>query len=119
MLKRIPQPPIDLARRSREERPAWIGSSIAGLALLLAVIGLVRLTRVETVDENLALEPQVNLAFAHGGVRMVHPKVEMPSIPGAPPWMPGDPPLTVAGPQARLRGSRLAIDLTAKDPCPT
>jgi hypothetical protein len=96
-----------------------MGLSIGGVALLLALFGLVRLTRVETVDEDFALEPQVNLAFAHGGVRMVHPQMAMPSIPGAPPWMPGDPPLVGAEPQQKPRGSRLAIDLAAKDPCPT
>ncbi len=119
-MRRIPQPPVDLAARSREERSAWPGAVVAAMGLLLALFGLARITAVETVQNTTAREAQINLAFAHGGVRYVHPAA--PSLPDGmmpPVGLPGEGPGAWGAPATSSARSRLLVDLGAKDPCPT
>ncbi len=115
------QPRVDPAQRPRETRSFLPGFVFCVAGLLGALYGLGRLTSVEKVSGDLALETEVNMAIAHGGVRYV---VEQQAGPesefdrarrrGVVEGMPGG-----AGWREPARVGRLRIDLTSKEPCPT
>lgn len=119
-MKRVPQPPINALTRRREQRGAWPGLVLSVAGLLAGFFGLGRLTDVETVQGCLALEKEINMAFAHGGVKEAQAKPSPPSAlnPGqpllSPEGLPLNLPATHGGGPLRFR-----IDTTAKDPCPT
>ena len=104
--------------RDREERGPWPGLMMAAVGLICGFFGLGRVTDVETLQGSLALEKEINVAFAHGGVKDARPKP-----PSLVPLLPGQPvpsPETLFA-QTRATGNtpRFRIDTTAKDPCPT
>lgn len=120
-MNKVHQPQIDPARRLPEGRSFLPGFVLSLAGLLLVLFGLGRITGVEKVSGDLALETEVNLAMAHGGVRYV---VEQQAEPGVETQqlrrdesrenLPG------AVPRRFLAGTaQLRIDLTSKEPCPT
>jgi len=121
MLTRVLQPSIDPFSRPREVRSFWLGFVLALAGLLLALFGSGRITNVETVTGDLAKETQANMAFAHGGVKFVvaeaSPETQPEFAVPPPPNTDGVPPVSLLPPMSGR--SRLCIDLTARDPCPT
>ena len=119
--KRVPQPPVDPARRDSERHDFWPGfiTALIGGALLLC--GARHLTGVDTVEGSTASEPQLIKAFAAGGLQYA----DQPTPPPA--FRPDDPAATA---QALDRWARehlnpltpswkIRIDTGAKKACPT
>ncbi len=118
-MSRVPQPAIDPAARDPEIRASWPGLVLSVVGLLTGLFGLGRVTNVETVGGGLAVESEVNMAFAHGGVVVVSPKPapSPPAATGLPPWTA---PQGLAGGTGTSDGKvKLQVDAGAKDPCPT
>jgi hypothetical protein len=117
---RVPQPPMNPSARGAERHPAWLGLVMAGVGALFALFGLGRLTDIETVQGGLAIEREVNMAFAHGGVRDVssQPPPTIPNRFGPP--MSDEPvlPHQTASP-GESEVVWIRIDMTAQNPCPT
>jgi len=120
-MNKVQQPHLDPTRRLPDGRSFLPGFVLSLAGLLLVLFGLGRITGVEKVSGDLALETEVNIAIAHGGVRYV---VEQQAEPGfetqqlrraeSPERLPG------AVPRRFFPGTaRLCIDLTSKEPCPT
>jgi hypothetical protein len=116
-MPKVFQPPIQPLARDREEHAWWPAGLAVFFGVVLAGYGFLRVTPVETVQGNLALETEVNVALAHGGVKDAE-KTPPPPPPDLQNWDPSKPP--PAPPPAPLVGiSRLRIDLSAKAACPT
>ena len=120
-MQRVPQPDIDPSARDRERRSSWPGLVLGVVGLLTGLFGLGRVTDVETVGGGLAIESEINMAFAHGGVRVVTPKPGPAMSPetGLPPWTG---PLGLAGGPGmgeREGKLKLRVDAGATSPCPT
>lgn len=121
MRKRVSQPPIDREKRCSESRPPWPGLVVVLLGAVCAGIGWGRLTQVQTIEGNATREPQINLAFAHGGLTKArNPAFESEAGVDLPPWIQGQ-----GGFRAQpetftpLSTKNLRINLQAKSPCPT
>jgi hypothetical protein len=69
MLKRVPQPPVNPARRNPERHDFWTGFAVGGVGLVLLVCGARHLTGVETTDGGTARETQLIKAFSAGGLQ--------------------------------------------------
>jgi hypothetical protein len=120
---KIPQPPILRDLRPAEDRKFWSGLLVSLAGLLLALFGLGRITDVETVQGGLAIEKEINMAFAHGGVKVtglkpapLPPPPDIGLPPGEDPNFPPIPPPILEPNNADVK---LRIDPTATDPCPT
>ena len=119
-MRRVPQPPIHAATRPRESRSAVPGLALALAGSLAGFFGLGRITDVETLQGGLALEREIHMAFAHGGVRDTH---KTPPTLAALETAANNPALDALASvpaSAHSQGRpRFQIDTTAKDPCPT
>jgi hypothetical protein len=120
MLRRVPQPKIDPARRSPERHDFWPGFLVAVVAAVLVWQGASRVTAIETVDKEPARETQLIKAFSSGGL-----KYEKPS--DAPPPQLDDPAMAAEALErwAREQEAKLSmgpvvrVDTGASTPCPT
>ncbi len=112
---------IHPAQRLTESRSFWPGFILCLAGLLLALFGLGRITAVEKVSGDLALETDVNMAIAHGGVQLTGEEQQLTEPQTEPAARAHATEGTLADAQLRVRSakSRLRIDLSAKEPCPT
>jgi hypothetical protein len=122
MFQRVPQPPVDAARRDPERHGFWAGLVVTLIGLMLLLAGALRSTAVNTIEDRPARETELVRAFALGGLQYAD-QMEPPT----PPVPTGDP---VADAEALARWDqeqanaeaptwRLRVDTTAKTPCPT
>ena len=122
MFHRVPQPPVDAARRKTERHRFWPGAvlTLAGLVFLGA--GVSRPTSVDTVSGGPASETQLMKAFTSGGLQFGDEQE-----PPAPPKPTGNPAVDAAAlarwdkqmANAQPVDWTVRVDTTAKDPCPT
>ncbi len=115
-MKRIAQPPIDPRTRPAERRGFGPGLTLAVLGALAAFFGLGRITDVETLQGSLAIEREIHVAFAHGGVRYADYK---PPGPGSPDGVWTEDREATSTSSSKSRRLLFRIDTAAKDPCPT
>jgi hypothetical protein len=123
-MPRIPQPPINPQTRRREVHGLVPGVIVVVIGVLMCGFGSLRLTDVEQMDESLVLEPEINLAMAHGGIRdgLKQPPASV-GAPALPPELtdannPNVPEPLIVAPTATGK-TRFRIDLSAKAACPT
>jgi hypothetical protein len=120
-MRRVPQPPIDPARRDPEIHGFWVGFLMALLGLGLACYGARRLTAIETVAGDDASEAQLTKACSSSGL-------EFPDQ--AAPARPPKPDESLVGMEALGRWQhqldsftppawKVRVDTAAKTPCPT
>ncbi len=122
MFQRVPQPPVDAARRNPERHGFWPGLVVTLMGLMLLVAGALRSTAVGTIEDRSARETELIRAFAMGGLQYAD-RLE----PAEPPMPTGDPAADAAAlarwdqeqASAELPTWRLRVDTTAKTPCPT
>jgi len=119
MLRRIPQPPINLSVRGAERHDFWAGFVLGIIGLVVLLCGTQHLTDVDTVEGNTAWESQLIKAFASGGLEYVD--LAAPPDPSA--W---DDPVTAAAALAQMERSsgkgarmKLRVNTGAANPCPT
>jgi hypothetical protein len=67
--KRVPQPPVDPARRDLERHDFWPGFIAAIIGAVLLFCGARHLTGVDTVEGSTASEAQLTKAFSAGGLQ--------------------------------------------------
>jgi hypothetical protein len=119
--KRVPQPPVNSARRDLERHEFWPGFIAALIGIVLLFCGARHLTGVDTVAGSTASEAQLMKAFSAGGLQYAD---LMP--PPAPPKL-ADP---AAAAEALDRWARqtanpappswkVRVDTSAKQACPT
>jgi hypothetical protein len=77
--KRVPQPPVDPARRDLERHDFWPGFIAALIGVVLLFCGARHLTGVDTVGGSTASEAQLTKAFSAGGLQYAD------QLPPAPP----------------------------------
>lgn len=119
LVKRVPQPPVNAALRDPEHHDFWRGLGFILVAAVCVVMGMVRPTKVETTDGELATSFQLTKGFARGGI-VVQEAVTAPN------------PAVYSDPQAmaealkkmareRATSPRLKyrVNTGAVDPCPT
>ena len=117
MFKRVPQPPIDVARRDREHHDFWGGFVVALIGLVLGFGGVRHVTGVDTVDGGTATEMQLMKAYSFSGLQF--PDQVAPARPPE-----GNDPAALER-WARQNAHPVApawkvrVDLSAKTACPT
>ena len=122
MFNRVPQPPVNPARRDVEHHDFWPGSIMTLIGIVLVLGGAQHLTSVDTVEGSTASEVQLMKAFSSGGLQ--YPD-QQPLPP--PPVKPDDAALRAevlerwARDQARATTPtwKVRVDTGAKTPCPT
>ena len=121
MFKRIPQPPVNPALRSREHHDFWTGLVIVFIGLVLVFCGVRNATTLDTVEGSAANELQLMKAFSSGGLQ--YTDLSKPPAPGR-----SDDPAAAAEALdrwARQQASaaaprwKIRVDTGAKTPCPT
>jgi hypothetical protein len=121
MFKRVPQPPISPALRSREEHDFWAGFVVVFIGAALLLCGVRHLTAVETVAGGTAWETQLVKAYSSGGLE--YPHLSAPP----PPARSGDPAMDAAALDRWAKQNanytppswKVRVDTSAKTPCPT
>jgi hypothetical protein len=119
--KRVPQPPLDAARRDLERHEFWPGFIAALIGAVLLFCGARHLTGVDTVGGSTASEMQLTKAFSVGGLQYAD------QVPPPPPPKLDDP---AAAAEALERWARqnanpapsswkVRVDTGAKKACPT
>jgi hypothetical protein len=119
--KRVPQPPIDPARRDPERHEFWPGLVGVVIAGALLFCGARHLTAIDTVGGSTATEAQLTKAFSVGGLQYAD------QVAPAPPPRLDDP---AAAAEALDRWARqtanaappswkVRVDTGAKKACPT
>lgn len=114
-------PQFDSAPQPAKSRSFLPGFIFCFAGLLSALYGLGRLTSVEKVSGDPALETEVNIAIAHGGVRFVvehEPELEAERERAHRRGLAESSPLETIWP-SRIAKGKLRIDLSSKEPCPT
>ena len=122
MFNRVPQPPVNPARRDVEHHDFWPGSIVTLIGIVFVLGGAQHLTSVDTVEGSTASEVQLMKAFSSGGLQ--YPD-QQPLPP--PPVKPDDAALQAevlerwARDQARATKPtwKVRVDTGAKTPCPT
>jgi hypothetical protein len=122
MVRRIPQPPVDPARRDREAHDFWPGFILTLIGALVVLGGARHLTTLNTVEGNSARETELIKAFASGGLQFA---AQLP--PPAPPKPTGDPAADAAAlarwdqqqAHATPPSWKVRVNTAAKTPCPT
>jgi hypothetical protein len=120
-LKRVPQPPLDSARRGLEHHDFWPGLIAAIIAVVLLFCGAWHLTGVDTIAGSTASEIQLTKAFSAGGLQYADRMAPPP-----PPKYDG----SATGAEALERWARqtanaappswkVRVDTGAKKACPT
>lgn len=123
MFKRVPQPPVRAGLRSLERHRFWPGFVAALAGIMLAGVGVWRLTGIETAEGGQATEIQLIKAYASGGLQFP----EQVSTPPPPPPMMDDPGAMAEAlarwDQENARREppswKVRVDVSAKAPCPT
>jgi hypothetical protein len=94
---------------------------VALIGLVLVLVGFGRITQVETVDGTAAREVEINLAIAHGGVKMIAaaPPAEAPPNFEVPPWLNTEVVAPPPSKSSKAVSPGLKIDIRAKAACPT
>ena len=119
--KRVPQPPVNPARRDLEHHEFWPGCIAALAGIVLLFCGARHLTGVDTVQGSTASETQLTKAFSTGGLQYAD------QMPPPPPPKLDDP---AAAAEALDRWARqtanpappswkVRVDAGAKKACPT
>jgi hypothetical protein len=122
MFQRVPQPPVDPARRNPERHSFWPGFIVAMAGLLLVLAGAQRSTGVSTVEGDRAGETEFMKAFTAGGIQYADQLT-----PPEPPKPTGNPAADAAAfarwdkqmASAEPVTWKIRVDTSAKDPCPT
>jgi len=116
---RVPQPPVDSARRNPEDHDFWPGFGVAVIALLLLFHGARQSTGLETQDGAAASEFELIQAFARGGLHFDRATFAFD------PGMFDDPGQIAAEMDRAARlaerplRERYRVNTAAADPCPT
>ena len=119
--KRVPQPPLDPARRDLERHEFWPGFITVLIGAVLLVCGARHLTGIDTVGGSSASEIQLTKAFSVSGLQYAD------QVPPPPPPKLDDP---AAAAEALERWARqtanpappswkVRVDTGAKKACPT
>jgi hypothetical protein len=121
-MRRIPQPPVQPARRDLEHHDFWPGLIVVVIGIVLLVCGARNLTGVETTDGGGAWETQLVKAFSTSGLKYPSGAAPPPPAPQS-----DDPAASAAALDQWAKQNALAaapawkvrVDLGAKTPCPT
>ncbi len=117
MFHRVPQPPVNPARRDLEHHDFWPGFVAVLIGLILILCGAMHSTGVPTVDGGPASETQLMMAYCFDGLQYAD-------------RMAAPPPPAVDDPEALERWARenarkppptwtVRVDTAANTPCPT
>ena len=117
MFKRVPQPPVDPARRNPERHEFWTGFAVGAVGFVLLVCGARHLTGVETTDGGTAWETQLVKAFSAGGLQFPQ------NVAPRPPPKDADPATLARWDKERSQLAtptwKVRVDTAAAAPCPT